>query len=385
MPGGYSMTDLKTLGEVASVFFRLGVFAYGGPAAHIAMMQEEVVNRRQWMSEQEFLDLVGVTNLIPGPNSTEMAIHCGYIRAGALGLLVAGICFIFPAVLITGLIAWFYAQYGALPNIEPFFFGIKAAVIVIIGNAVLSLGKKAVSSRKLAVLGMLAVILSLLGLPAVAVILGLGVVGMINFSAAGSGNLPVLQVTLPILGAGGAVALPAVAVTTPHLFLVFLKIGAVLFGSGYVLIAFLNDELVHKLGWLTPQILMDSVAIGQFTPGPVLSTATFIGYQIAGLEGAAAATVGIFLPSFCFVLLLNPILPFMRRSPAVSRFLDTVNVVSVGLMVAVVLELGYTLAMDWRLAAIAIGAFLINYRWQQINVAWLVVWGSLAGYLLRLI
>jgi len=379
------MTDLKKLGEVAGVFSRLGMFAYGGPAAHIAMMQEEVVQRRQWMSEQEFLDLVGVTNLIPGPNSTEMAIHCGYIRAGTPGLLLAGICFIFPAVLITGLIAWFYAQYGALPNIEPFFFGIKAAVIVIIGNAVISLGRKAVNSRKLAVLGLLAAILSLLGLPAVAVILGLGVVGMINFSRAGSGNLPVLQVALPILGAGGAAALPAVAVTTSHLFLVFLKIGAVLFGSGYVLIAFLNDELVHKLGWLTSQVLMDSVAIGQFTPGPVLSTATFIGYQIAGIEGAAAATVGIFLPSFFFVLLLNPILPFLRRSPAVSRFLDAVNVVSVGLMLAVVLELGYALALEWRLAVIAIGAFLINYRWKQINVAWLVVWGALAGYLLRLV
>lgn len=379
------MTDLKTLGEVAGVFFKLGAFAYGGPAAHIAMMQEEVVHRRQWMSEQEFLDLVGVTNLIPGPNSTEMAIHCGYIRGGTPGLLLAGICFIFPAVLITGMIAWFYAQYGALPNIEPFFFGIKAAVIVIIGNAVISLGRKAVNSRKLAVLGLLAVILSFLGLPAVAVILGLGVVGMINFSRAGSGNLSVLQVALPILGAGGAAALPAVVVTTSHLFLVFLKIGAVLFGSGYVLIAFLNDELVHKLGWLTSQVLMDSVAIGQFTPGPVLSTATFIGYQIAGLEGAAAATVGIFLPSFFFVLLLNPILPFLRRSPAVSRFLDAVNVVSVGLMLAVVLELGYALALDWRLAVIAIGAFLINYRWKRINVAWLVVWGALAGYLLRLL
>lgn len=379
------MADLKTLGEVAGVFFRLGVFAYGGPAAHISMMQEEVVHRRQWMSEQEFLDLVGVTNLIPGPNSTEMAIHCGYIRGGTPGLLLAGICFIFPAVLITGLIAWFYAQYGALPNIEPFFFGIKAAVIVIIGNAVISLGRKAVNSRKLAVFGLLAVILSLLGLPAVAVILGLGVVGMINFSRAGSGNLPVLQVALPILGVGVAAALPAVAVTTSHLFLVFLKIGAVLFGSGYVLIAFLNNELVHKLGWLTSHVLMDSVAIGQFTPGPVLSTATFIGYQIAGIEGAAAATVGIFLPSFFFVLLLNPILPFLRRSPAVSRFLDAVNVVSVGLMLAVVLELGYALAFDWRLAVIAIGAFLINYRWKQINVAWLVVWGALAGYLLRLI
>lgn len=378
------MTDFSRLREVVGVFFKLGLMAFGGPAAHIAMMQEEVVQRRQWMSEQQFLDLVGVTNLIPGPNSTEMAIHCGYIRAGAAGLLLAGISFIFPAVMITGLIAWFYSQYGALPNIEPFFFGIKAAVIVIIANAVISLGRKAVSSRKLAVLGLIAVVLSLLGLPAVAVILGLGIVGMINFPTTGSGKMAVFQAALPLLGVGGAAALPAITVTTSHLFLVFLKIGSVLFGSGYVLIAFLNDELVHKLGWLTSQVLMDSVAIGQFTPGPVLSTATFVGYQIAGLEGAAAATVGIFLPSFFFVLMLNPLLPLLRRSPAVSRFLDSVNVVSVGLMLAVVLELGYGLAVDWRLAAIAIGAFFINYRWKQINVAWLVVWGALAGYLLRM-
>ncbi|PKL43451.1 MAG: chromate transporter [Candidatus Riflebacteria bacterium HGW-Riflebacteria-1] len=379
------MTDFCRLREVAGVFFKLGIMAFGGPAAHIAMMQEEVVQRRQWMTEQQFLDLVGVTNLIPGPNSTEMAIHCGYIRAGAAGLLLAGICFIIPAVLLTGLIAWFYAQYGALPDVEPFFFGIKAAVLVIICNAVITLGRKAVSSRMLAGLGLVAIILSLLGLPAVAVILGLGVVGMINRSPAKISVGALMQVAVPILGAGSAVALPAVAVTTSHLFLVFLKIGAVLFGSGYVLVAFLNDELVHKLGWLTPQVLMDSIAIGQFTPGPVLSTATFVGYQIAGIEGAAAATIGIFLPSFFFVLLLNPVLPYLRRSPAAARFLDAVNVASVGLMAAVILDLGYGLAADWRLLIIAIGAFAMSYRWKKLNAAWVVIWGSLAGYLLRLI
>ena len=380
------MSELSRLREVAEVFFKLGVLAFGGPAAHIAMMQEEVVQRRQWMSEQQFLDLVGVTNLIPGPNSTEMAIHCGYIRGGAIGLLLAGVCFIFPAVLLTGLVAWFYAQYGALPNVEPFFYGIKAAVLVIICNAVLTLGRKAVSSRKLAVFGIVSIVLSLLGLPGVAIILGLGVVGMINFSRPQSSAGLIMQLATPVFGVGAAAAaVPAIAVTSSHLFLVFLKIGAVLFGSGYVLIAFLNDELVHKLGWLTPQVLMDSIAIGQFTPGPVLSTATFIGYQISGIEGAAAATLGIFLPSFFFVLLLNPLLPMLRSSAAVSRFLDAVNVVSVGLMAAVVLELGYGLTADWRLSVIAAGAFLISYRKQKINAAWLVMWGSLGGRLLMMI
>ncbi len=379
------MSKAQKLYETATVFARLGILAFGGPAAHIAMMQEEVVQRRQWMSEQQFLDLVGVTNLIPGPNSTEMAIHCGYIRAGTLGLLLAGICFISPAVIITGLIAWFYAEYGALPNVEPFFFGIKAAVLVIICNAVITLGRKAVSSRKLAGLGLIAIILSLLGLPAVAVNLGLGIIGAINFSRPKETGTTLMQVAPVVLGVGSATALPTIAVSTTHLFLAFLKIGAVLFGSGYVLVAFLNDELVHKLGWLTPQVLMDSIAIGQFTPGPVLSTATFIGYQIAGIEGATAATLGFFLPSFFFVLLLNPVLPYLRRSPSVSRFLDAVNVVSVGLMAAVVLELGYGFAKDWRLLIIAAGALAMNYRWKNLNAAWLVVWGSLAGYLLRLI
>ncbi|EKD82739.1 MAG: hypothetical protein ACD_39C01122G0001 [uncultured bacterium] len=379
------MRDVVRLREVAGVFFKLGLLAFGGPAAHIAMMQEEVVQRRQWLSEQQFLDLVGATNLIPGPNSTEMAIHCGYIRAGTAGLLIAGICFITPAVFLTGLIAWVYAKYGALPDVEPFFFGIKAAVLVIICNAVLALGRKAVSSRKLAVFGIVAVILSLLGLPAVAIILGLGVVGMLNFSRPQSAAGLVMQLSAPVLGIGGAAAIPAIAVTSSHLFMVFLKIGAVLFGSGYVLVAFLNDELVHKLGWLTPQVLMDSIAIGQFTPGPVLSTATFIGYQISGIEGAAAATLGIFLPSFFFVLLLNPLLPLLRSSAVVSRFLDAVNVVSVGLMAAVVLELGYGLTADWRLSVIAAVAFLISYWKKQINAVWLVLWGSLGGRLLMMI
>ncbi|KAF1081284.1 MAG: Chromate transport protein ChrA [Candidatus Rifleibacterium amylolyticum] len=379
------MSKAQKLYETATVFARLGILAFGGPAAHIAMMQEEVVQRRQWMSEQQFLDLVGVTNLIPGPNSTEMAIHCGYIRAGTPGLLLAGICFIFPAVFLTGLLAWFYAQYGALPNVEPFFFGIKAAVLVIICNAVITLGRKAVSSRKLAGLGLIAIILSLLGLPAVAVILGLGLIGAVNLSRPKATGTTLMQVAPVVLGVGGAATLPTIAVSTTHLFLVFLKIGAVLFGSGYVLVAFLNDELVHKLGWLTSQVLMDSIAIGQFTPGPVLSTATFIGYQIAGIEGAAAATLGIFLPSFFFVLLLNPVLPYLRRSPAVSRFLDAVNVVSVGLMAAVVIELGYGFAKDWRLLVIAAVAFAMNYRWKKLNAALLVLWGSLAGYLLRLV
>lgn len=366
------------------------MFAFGGPAAHIAMMEEEVVRKRQWLDEQQFLDMVGATNLIPGPNSTEMAIHCGYIRAGLPGLIVAGTCFIVPAVLMTGLLAWFYVQYGTIPNVEAFFFGIKPVVLAIILAAVVNLGKKAVKTRFLGAIGITAAALSLAGISTVVVIFLLGLTGVFaqalrrgatNKAAFLSGILLAAPGLTPVTSAP---AMAPAVLSLSQLFLVFLKIGSILFGSGYVLIAFLNDELVLRLGWLTSVQLMDAVAIGQFTPGPVLSTATFIGYQVLGINGALAATFGIFLPSFLLVLLLNPFLPRMRNSPHFSAFLDAVNVASLGLILGTFIEMSLVSLTDWRSALIAIGAVAASLRFPGINSAFYVIAGAIAGKILLL-
>lgn len=385
------MNSNNKLFEVAKVFFKLGLIAFGGPAAHISMMEDEVVTKRKWMSREHFIDLMGATNLIPGPNSTEMTMHCGFERAGWKGLFVAGLMFIIPAVLMTGTLAYFYVTYGDIPNVAPFLFGIKPAVIAIILGAVFKLGKKALKNWELGFIGALVIGASFLGINEITSILCAGFLGMLWFGKLGDSGIKsigpfLLLQTTPILFK---------KVGLGKLFLVFLKIGAVLFGSGYVLIAYLDGELVENLGWLTKPQLLDAIAIGQFTPGPVLSTATFVGYQIDGYWGAILATLGIFLPSFLFVLILNPIIPKLRKSKLTRGFLDAVNIASLGIMVAVTLQLGYDvftlsdyvgdLYWNWKTITIVIIATGISFGIKKVSSFWIVLGGSVLGYFLSLL
>jgi len=368
--------------EVAQVFFKMGCIAFGGPAAHIAMMEEEVVNKRKWMSRQHFLDLIGVTNLIPGPNSTEMTMHCGHERAGIPGLFVAGFSFIFPAVVITGFLAWLYVNYGSLPNVEPFVYGIKPAVLAIIAGAVLKLGKKALKGWELGFLGVLVIAASLLGFNEVTVLLIAGVLGTIYFTSKSKlMDSPKSIVPLVLLQISSTAVLK---ITSVKVFWTFLKVGSVLYGSGYVLFAYLDAELVTA-GWMTQQELMDAIAVGQFTPGPVLSTATFIGYQLTGFWGAVAASLGIFLPSFLFVLMLNPLIPKMRKSKVLGHFLNSVNVAAVAVMVGVLFEMSRVILInDWRAIIIAVISVGVTFGLKKSNAMWTVLGGSLLGYLLLL-
>ncbi len=378
------------MGEVAAVFLKLGVIGFGGPAAHIAMMEEEVVSRRRWVSRQHFLDLVGATNLIPGPNSTEMTMHCGRERAGLAGLFVAGLSFILPAVLLAGLLAHLYVTYGELPRVEPYLYGIKPAILAVILGAVYKLGRKAIKSRSLAILGIAVVVATLAGLSEVLAVVVAGLVVCLwkmgrNFARRGAG-LSGLAWLLPAALPGGlasTVADPGVAVTAQRLFLVLLKVGAVLFGSGYVLVAYLDGELVQGLGWLTRSELLDAIAVGQFTPGPLLSTATFVGYQIDGVSGALAATAGIFLPSFIFVLLLNPLVPRLRQSAWASALLDGVNVGAVAVMLAVTLELGRDILVDWQSWTLAALGAVAVFGPRKVHPVWLVLGGAVLGAILR--
>jgi len=379
---------------LAQVFLKLGIIGFGGPAAHIAMMETEVVERRKWLDKDHFLDLLGATNLIPGPNSTEMAIHVGYSYGGILGLAVAGICFVFPAVTITAVLAWIYVSFGTTPQIAPLLAGIKPAVLAIIAGALWRLGKKAVKSRQLLAIGVFVAVLLLLGLNEVLSLLIGGLVGMLWLRLGGP-SPKTLEAAIAGLGIGSvfkASAAGTAAASSPPLWQIgafFLKVGCVLFGSGYVLVAFLEGEVVGKYGWLTQQQLLDAIAIGQFTPGPVLSTSTFIGYQIGGLPGAIVATVGIFLPSFLFVLLLNPVVPKLRQSAWSSAFLDAVNVSAVGLMAIVSLRLAHAVLLQpllqapqselaWVGVGITIAASIALFRFK-INAAWLVLGGALVG------
>lgn len=380
------------LKEIALLFLKLGFIAFGGPAAHIAMMEDEVVTKRKWMSRQHFLDLVGATNLIPGPNSTEMAIHCGFHRAGFAGLIVAGICFIGPAAILTGFLAYFYVAYGNIPEIEPFFFGIKPAVIIIILSAVYKLGQKALKTFLLGLIGTAVLIASLLGMNEVFAILSGGIVGMliIYFKNRIKGNslnslIPLfsnLKLKLPLASFLAFTSTTISSISLLKLFLIFLKIGAILFGSGYVLVAYLDGELVKNLGWLTADQLIDAIAIGQFTPGPVLSTATFIGYQIKGFGGAVVATLGIFLPSFFFVAILNPIIPKLRQSKLASGFLDAVNISAVSIMISATIHLSKQVLVDWKSILIAVVSGFMVFKFKQINAAYIVLGSGIFGFLL---
>jgi len=367
------------LKEVAAVFFKLGCFAFGGPAAHIAMMEDEIVTKRQWMNRDYYLDLIGATNLIPGPNSTEMTMHCGYERAGRMGLFVAGICFIFPAIVITGLLAYLYVEYGNLPEVEPFVFGIKPAVLAIIASAIIKLGKKAVKGWELGLLGILVLISSLIGVNEIIALLSAGIFGMLYFlfkskaTTNANGHIPFFLLS-------GVSLTSIIKVTTAQVFWTFLKVGAVLYGSGYVLFAYLDTELVSR-GWLTRPELIDAIAVGQFTPGPVLSTATFIGYQLTGFWGAIAATSGVFLPSFLFVLILNPFIPKMRKSKILRYFLDSVNIAAVAVMLAVLLVMAKDTLIEWRAIIILLVCVYFTFV-KKISVIWLVIIGAILGFLL---
>ncbi|MGN6637539.1 MAG: chromate efflux transporter [Mucilaginibacter sp.] len=373
------MTTKKSkLNEVARVFLKLGFIGFGGPAVHITMMEEEIVRKRQWINHEHFLDLIGATNLIPGPNSTEMALHCGHERAGWRGLLVAGACFILPAVMITGLLAWAYQQYGTLPQVAPFIYGIKPAIIGIVVSLMITLGKKALKNIELGIIGIACVVLALLGVNEIYVLFGAGLIGILIQLA--RQKVHALSTFLLFL------LLAEVRITPSgwKIFWIFLKVGSILYGSGYVLFAFLDSELV-KTGMLSHQVLIDAIAVGQFTPGPVFSSATFIGWQMNGVNGAIMATIGIFLPSFVFVGFLNPLVSRLRKSKVMSAFLDTVNIASIALILAVCIDMGKSAITDWKTMLIAVLGFVTTFCFKKLNTAFVVLGGATLGYLLWLV
>jgi chromate transporter len=373
----------KRLKELASLFLRLGLTAFGGPAAHIAMMHDEIVTRRKWVSEQQFLDLMGATNLIPGPNSTQMAIHMGLERAGWRGMLVSGSCFILPAAVLVTILTWLYVQYGTTSQAEWLFYGIKPVIIAIVLQALYMLGRKAVKGVLTTVVGIGVIAGYFLGINEILLIFlgGLLVMLLRNYNSfTGSRMFSFMALFLGI----NLAALTAKEIALSTLFLVFLKIGAVLYGSGYVLLAFLEADFVEALGWITSQQLIDLVAIGQVTPGPLLTTATSIGYLVAGIPGAVIATVGIFLPSFVLVAAVNPIIPKLRNSPLAGAALDGVNAASLGLMAAVMFQLAKVSLIDPLTIIIALlcaGALFF----LRINSTWLIAGGGIIGIVSGLI
>ena len=376
------MSETQKLKQVAAVFFKLGLFAFGGPAAHIAMMEQEVVTKKKWMTREHYLDLIGATNLIPGPNSTEMTMHCGYQRAGKKGLFIAGISFIFPAVFITAILGYVYVRYGALPQVQPFIKGLQPAVMAIIASAVIKLGKKAVKNWELAMLGALFLAASVLGLNQILVMLVGGVLGMCYFfirSKTWQKTHTIAPLFMVFMFSEIGSKLSALGI-----FLKFLKVGSILYGSGYVLFAYLDTELVST-ALLSQKQLIEAIGIGQFTPGPVLSTATFIGYQLGGFWGAVVATAGIFLPSFLFVWLLNPLIPKMRKSKVLGYFLDSINVVAVAIMLAVLITMSKQTLVDWQAAFIALISGVLIFKFKKVSVMWVLVIGAILGYVLGFI
>ena len=372
----------QRLSELAALFLRLGTTAFGGPAAHIAMMRDEVVLRRQWMSDAEFLDLLGATNLIPGPNSTEMAIHVGHRRAGWPGLVVAGACFILPAAAITLVLAWAYVRFGSRPDAAWLLYGVKPVVIAIVAQAVLGLAPVAARTRPLQALGVVLALAAMLGMDEFLLLL-LGGAAAVALAGSRRGASVAAGLALPVGSQALAIATVAIpasgTATTGALFWTFAKIGSVLFGSGYVLLAFLRAELVERLGWLDAGQLVDAIAIGQLTPGPVFTTATFVGYLLAGNAGALAATCGIFLPAFVFVAASAPLVPRLRRSWIAAAALDGVNVASLALMAVVTLQLVRAAVIDVPSALLAVASLVLLVRWK-LNTTWLSLGGALAGW-----
>ena len=371
-----------SLSEVAALFLKLGFVAFGGPAAHIALMRDEVVTRRRWVTEQQFLDLLGASNLIPGPTSTELAIYLGYARAGWRGLVLAGTLFILPAALISLALAWIYVRYGSTPEAVWLLYGIKPVIIAVVVQAIWALARTAVKGWLLAAIGALVLGLYAAGVNEIVLLLGAGVLVMAARNAGHLRRRPRALVLVPMLGAPALSTAGAAAVDPVSLFFVFLKIGAVLYGSGYVLLAFLRNDFVVRLGWLTDQQLIDAVAVGQLTPGPVFTTATFIGYIVAGTSGAVLSTLAIFLPSFVFVAIVYPLVPRLRGSAWMSAFLDGVNVAAIGLMLAVTWQLGRSAVVDGPSAALALVATILLLRWR-INSVWLIAGAGVIGTVIR--
>jgi chromate transporter len=357
------------LPALAWAFLRLGTTAFGGPAAHIAMMQDEFVRRRGWLTRQEFLDLVGAASLIPGPSSTEVAIYVGYRRAGWRGLIVAGVCFILPAGVLVTILAEIYVRSGKLPAVGAALYAVKAVIIAVVVQAIVGFARTAIRGAWLLALGVAALAASAVGVPPLLVLAASGVASMLVRVVGPSQHATIVPVTAAGLG---------------KLFAVFLKIGSIVFGSGYVLLAFLRDDLVARHGWLTESQLVDAVAVGQVTPGPVFTTATFIGYLLAGLPGAAVATAGIFLPSFVLVAASGPLLPRLRRSRTASAFLDGVNVASLALMAVVTVQLARAAIVDVLTAVLAAASAVLLLRWR-VNSAWLVLGAAVVGVSARLL
>lgn len=366
--------------ELVSLFLRLGFTAFGGPAVHIAMMRREVVERLKWFSEEEFLDMIGAANLVPGPTSTELAILISKKRAGWKGLLIGGLCFIMPAVIITGIIAWLYKLYGQAPNIQQYLYGIKPAIIVVILAAIYPLAQRSLKSISLGLIGLAALALCILGYNQLFIMFGagffaLGLAGIKNQCSSSTILLPILlQIPTPTI----------TSITNTRLFFTFLKIGAILYGSGYVLFAFLDSEFV-KPGFLTHQQLIDAIVVGQFTPGPVFSSVTFVGYQINGFQGAILGTIAIFLPAFLFVGLLSNYIFKLRQSKLFSAFLDAVNIASIAIILSVCYELSKDSIADWKGILIAIISLIVVFSFKKLNSAWVILGGALLGYLLHFI
>jgi chromate transporter len=388
--------DRRTrLRELAALFLRLGTIAFGGPAAHIAMMEDEVVRRRGWISHEAFLDMVGACNLIPGPNSTEMAIHIGHRRAGFTGLAVAGACFIVPAVAITIIVAWAYVRFGSMPQVAGTLYGIKPVIIAVVVQALWRLWPSAARTRLLIAVTIAATVAALAGIDEIAILFAAGIITIgiaiaLNPPRPRGGVMAPAVVTPLAMPAAPAVTTAVARATViastvapfslGTMFLIFVKIGAVLFGSGYVLLAFLQADFVDRLHWLTRGQLLDAVAVGQFTPGPVFCTATFIGYLLGSTAGALVATAGIFLPSFVFVAISGPLLPRLRQSPMAGAFLDGVNAASLALMIAVTWDLGREAIVDTTTVLLAILSAIALIRFR-LNSVWLIVAGGIAGAL----
>jgi chromate transporter len=364
--------------EVVLLFLKLGFTAFGGPAAHLAIMHDEVVKRRKWINDEQFLDLVGATNLIPGPNSTEMIIHLSFLRAGWPGFFLGGLSFILPAVLMVMGLAWSYQQYGSAPQLTWVLYAVKPVVIAIIIKALWFLGKQAIKNPLTGLAAASVLVLNLLGFDSMILLFTAGLLVMLikNFKNLKvtppglRGLLPVTLTSIPLV--------VSQAIILPTLFLTFLKIGSVLYGGGYVLLAFLRSDFVIRLGWLTEKQLIDAVAVGQVTPGPLFTTATFIGYVLAGVPGAILSTVGIFLPSFFFVAISNPYIPKMRQSVWFSAFLNGINAASLGLMAAVTIQLAQAVFIDPTSIILTIFSLAL-VLFTRINTTWVILAAVLFG------